>query len=458
MRKLIAALAVALFSTGVFAQSSPGLVYGQVPSAAQWNSYFAAKQDLLVGAPYSVLGNKTGSSLAPTWLTVPNCSGGNQAVTWTNNSGFGCNTFIAAGNVIGPGSATVGYIPTWGNTGGTLLANGLPVGTGGASTVVETTAGGLLSLSIIPQISTAQVPTGKSVIDPGTGVLESVVPIQTTTGSSKTFTTVDLQLKTRRSNSGTAMTDTFPSSVASGLANGALINVANADATASDTITAGAGTTICGSGSCASTFVLTPGRDVQWAYDLANTAWRPMSNTATALLGPNNLSDLLSASTARTNLGLGTAAVDNIGTSGATIPLNNGNNTSSGNQTHTGTETFSGTATFNGTISGTAAFNIGTNSQATLTQTTVSVSAASSQLIASNSSRKTLRWMVVGANDVTIVPGASSAVFGTGFIYQAQAANKQGSSETFASVVPTNAFQVVCNTGLSSTIIVWEGN
>lgn len=39
----------------------------------------------------------------------------------------------------------------------------------------------------------------------------------------------------------------------------------------------------------------------------------------------------------------GTAAFDNTGTSGATIPLLNGNNTESGNNVHTGAETFNGT-------------------------------------------------------------------------------------------------------------------
>lgn len=61
------------------------------------------------------------------------------------------------------------------------------------------------------------------------------------------------------------------------------------------------------------------------------------------LLVSNNLSDLNSASTARTNLGLGTAAVVNTGTSGGTVPLLNAVNTWAAQQNFTG-GTCSGTS------------------------------------------------------------------------------------------------------------------
>lgn len=132
---------------------------------------------------------------------------------------------------------------------------------------------------------------GASVTDPGTGAIENTLPIQTnsTAGSSGactvscTFATGDLFKTTRRSNIGAGMSDTFPASSATGLANGTQINVANTDATASDTITAGAGTTING----AASYLLPAGRDAHFVYDLAGTNWWLDANTGTALIAPS---------------------------------------------------------------------------------------------------------------------------------------------------------------------------
>lgn len=61
----------------------------------------------------------------------------------------------------------------------------------------------------------------------------------------------------------------------------------------------------------------------------------------TPLNAASNLSDLGSASTARTNLSLGTSATVNTGTSGGTIPLLNGTNTWAAAQTLSALATFS---------------------------------------------------------------------------------------------------------------------
>lgn len=68
------------------------------------------------------------------------------------------------------------------------------------------------------------------------------------------------------------------------------------------------------------------------------------------LVAANNLSDLLSASTARGNLGLGSAALAATGTSGATLGLLNGSLTFSGANTHSGLVSCTAGATLSGTI------------------------------------------------------------------------------------------------------------
>lgn len=66
MRAAIALMGC-LLSGSAIAQSSPGLTYGQVPTAGQWNGYFASKQDLL---PYRPL-NPAGGTLTGRLVTAP---------------------------------------------------------------------------------------------------------------------------------------------------------------------------------------------------------------------------------------------------------------------------------------------------------------------------------------------------------------------------------------------------
>ncbi len=109
----------------------------------------------------------------------------------------------------------------------------------------------------------------------------------------------------------------------------------------------------------------------------ASTAYADAAAGAISHLVPaNNLSDVVNAGTSRTNLGLGTASVNNIGTSGATVPLLNATNTWSGDQAHSGSVILSGSA--KGVGYGTGAG--GTVTQATSKATGVSLNAMCGQI------------------------------------------------------------------------------
>lgn len=118
-----AALAAVLLPSLAFAQSSPGLYYGQVPTAAQWNSYFASKQDTLGFTPVNKAGDTMLGPLvtfAPTTAsagfnlpqgTAP--SAPSNGDLWTTSAGL----FVQInGNTVGPfvgasGSTFAGNAP-----------------------------------------------------------------------------------------------------------------------------------------------------------------------------------------------------------------------------------------------------------------------------------------------------------------------------------------------------------
>lgn len=91
----------------------------------------------------------------------------------------------------------------------------------------------------------------------------------------------------------------------------------------------------------------------------------------------------------------------------------------------------------------------------TLTQTAVTVTASSQTLIAANTARKFLSWMVVGTVNVTISP-ATPVVSGIGFVYNAGGAVSQGGAEAFTGAQAQNAFYVIAASA-GSIVYVWEG-
>lgn len=113
---LIAAVSMSL----AMAQSSPNLITGQVPTAAQWNSYFAAKQDTLGYTAVRksgdvMLGLLRFSMGAPTLSscgTGPSVSGNNQAgiVTLGTGSPTGCTITFNSSN---PWSAVPACAVAW---------------------------------------------------------------------------------------------------------------------------------------------------------------------------------------------------------------------------------------------------------------------------------------------------------------------------------------------------------
>lgn len=93
----------------------------------------------------------------------------------------------------------------------------------------------------------------------------------------------------------------------------------------------------------------------------------------------------------------------------------------------------------------------------TITQTIVSVSTTSVQLIAANASRKYLGWQVNGTGTLTCAPGSSAAVAGAGFMFTGAGTGLQGSAQEFPHGAPTSQFQCIASSGTIS-VNVWEGN
>lgn len=130
-----------------------------------------------------------GCPLAST--AIPGCVRVDGTSVTINAQGVIAAPTGGSGNVSGPANSVVNSIPQWNNTAGTSLKAGLTVGTSGASTVVQTTAGGLLNPVILP-IATAgalgAVKVDGTSITINTGVISAAVSSVTGTAGQITVT------------------------------------------------------------------------------------------------------------------------------------------------------------------------------------------------------------------------------------------------------------------------------
>lgn len=147
---LAAALALALISGTAEAQSNPNFFTGEVPTADQWNSYFSAKQDVILVNPNTVLGNGSNVSANLGQLTMPSCNAPNSALTWTTGTGFGCAVISGGGGGGGsPGGST--YATQYNAGGGSFGGSGpgtsgyplISAGSGSPATFAQLASAGM---------------------------------------------------------------------------------------------------------------------------------------------------------------------------------------------------------------------------------------------------------------------------------------------------------------------------
>jgi len=100
MQRFAVTVILVALAAAAFGQSNPGLITGQVPTAAQWNSYFAAKQDVIGYTAVSksgdtMLGRLATAGAAPALTscgTSPSISGDDEMgeVTMGTGTPTGC--------------------------------------------------------------------------------------------------------------------------------------------------------------------------------------------------------------------------------------------------------------------------------------------------------------------------------------------------------------------------------
>lgn len=164
MKRLLLALALLLAASPALAQTSPGLVYGQTPTAAQWNSYFAAKQDYSAAAVAGPGAATTGNLVK--WGVYPNVVDGGAPPTFIAGTGItksgtascvgGCTFAVSGGggSVANP-TATIGLTAVNGVATSAIRSDGAPA----LSQAIVPTWTGVHTFSASPVFNGAGTPT-----------------------------------------------------------------------------------------------------------------------------------------------------------------------------------------------------------------------------------------------------------------------------------------------------------
>lgn len=206
------------------------------------------------------------------------------------------------------------------------------------------------------------------------------------------------------------------------------------------------------------------GADATYATRASNLSDLASASTARTNLGvsatgadatyaarASNLSDLASADTARTNLGLGTAAVAATGTSGATVPLLNGANTTSGNNVHSGTETFNGAVTAAAGVDLTGPLAAMTATEAGYMGMPQNSQSADYTLVAADRGKAVYQ---TGAGKTVTIPANASVAFPIGTVIAIDAA----AGVTVAIAITTDTLRLVPNNSTGSRTLAGPGS
>lgn len=139
----------------------------------------------------TIIGNATGSSAAPTAISVTGCNGAAQALQWTNGSGFACNSGIATSGANANITSLSGLTTPLGTGAGGLganntSANGVPVFVTGTATVTAVTGSGAPVLGTSPTITTPSIVGPTNGTAAAAGNVGEVICAQVTNGGSPT--------------------------------------------------------------------------------------------------------------------------------------------------------------------------------------------------------------------------------------------------------------------------------